>query len=159
MSDKKFPINVLLDDIRSALNVGAIFRTCDCTAVDTLYLTGITPYPPHNRIPKTALGATDTVNWEHNKNKLEVIKNIKDTGSKIISVEITEDAKNIYEYNFDFPTTIVLGNEITGVDKEIQKESDGTIYIPMYGKKESLNVATTCGIVLYEMVRQLNFLN
>ena len=74
----KHPINVVLEDIRSALNVGAIFRTCDATAIDTLYLTGITPYPPHNKIPKTALGAIETVNWIHEKDKMSVIKKLRE---------------------------------------------------------------------------------
>lgn len=151
------PINVVLENIRSALNVGAIFRTCDATKIDNLYLTGITPFPPHNKIPKTALGAIEYVNWEHNKNTIEVLKDLKEKGNKIVSIELSPEAKNIYEYSFNCPTSIILGHEISGVSEEAREFSDETIYIPMYGKKESLNVATTCGIVLYEIIRQLNF--
>lgn len=147
-------IYLVLDDIRSALNVGAIFRTCDCTAIKKLFLTGITPYPPHNRIPKTALGATESVAWEYNKDKIKVIEELKEKGIKIVSLEITPDAKDIFTYNFELPTAIVAGNEIWGVDKSILELSDAVVYIPMYGAKESLNVATTCGIALYETIRQ-----
>lgn len=150
----KLPVNVILQDVRSALNVGAIFRTCDACNVDTLYLSGITPYPPHNKIPKTALGAIDMVSWVHNKDIQEVINEVKGKGNKIVSIELTKDARNIFEYDFSYPTTIVMGNEISGVSSEVLSQSDDIIYIPMFGEKESLNVATTTGIVLYEIVRQ-----
>ncbi len=153
---EKYPINLVLEDIRSALNVGAIFRTCDAGNVDTLYLSGITPYPPHNRIPKTALGSIDYVNWVHNKNTLEIINQLKDEGKKIYSIEITDNSENIFEAKIDFPAVFVFGNEITGVSEEIQKLSDKILHIPMYGRKESLNVSTACGIVIYETIRKLN---
>lgn len=153
---KKYPINILLEDIRSALNVGAIFRTCDAGNVDKLYLTGITPYPPHNRIPKTALGSIDYVSWEHNKGTLEVIENLKKENYKIYSIEINDDSENIFEADIEFPAVFVFGNEITGVSEKIQSISDKVLHIPMYGRKESLNVSTACGIVIYETIRKLN---
>jgi 23S rRNA (guanosine2251-2'-O)-methyltransferase len=151
---KQLPVTVILDNIRSALNVGAIFRSSDATDIHKLILGGITPYPPHNKIPKTALGSTQTVNWEHTPNTIESISKLKDEGNKIISIEISKESKNIYEYEFPFPSAIIFGHEIFGVSKEVLKMSDETIHIPMFGTKESLNVATTVGIVLYELIRQ-----
>ncbi|MBD3363078.1 TrmH family RNA methyltransferase [Candidatus Dojkabacteria bacterium] len=152
-----FPINVVLDDIRSALNVGAIFRTCEATNIDTLYLTGITPYPPHNKIPKTALGAVANVNWIHNKNRLQVLNKLKKKNNRIISVEITNNSKDLYQFDFQSPSALVFGHEVNGVDNKILEISNDIVHIPMFGKKESLNVATSCGIVLYEIIRQLKY--
>lgn len=153
----KLPVNILLDNIRSALNVGAIFRTCDAANIHKLYLGGITPYPPHNKIPKTALGASETVDWEHVTNINSKISELREQGNKIISVEISPKSKNIYTYEFDFPSVIIFGHEIFGVSKDILNQSDMVVHLPMYGSKESLNVATTVGIVLYEVVRQFYY--
>ena len=152
---KKFPITVVLDNIRSALNVGAIFRTCDATGVEKLYLCGITPYPPHNRIPKTALGAIETVEWEYAKSTSEVLEKLKKDGKKIVSVENTKDSVEFTKYKFEAPVVLIFGNEIDGVGEDILKISDA-VKIPMFGTKESLNVATTVGIALYEVVRQIS---
>ena len=152
---KKFPITVVLDNIRSALNVGAIFRTCDAAGVENLYLCGITPYPPHNRIPKTALGAIETVEWEYAKSTDEVLEKLKSEGKKIVSVENSKDAVEFTKYKFETPVVLIFGNEIDGVGESILKISD-TVKIPMFGTKESLNVATTVGIALYEVIRQIN---
>ncbi|MCA9385176.1 TrmH family RNA methyltransferase [Candidatus Dojkabacteria bacterium] len=146
---------VVLDDIRSALNVGAIFRTCDAVGAKKLFLTGITPYPPHNRIPKTALGAIDYVDWEYTKDKAHVINHLREQKISILSIELTEKATNLHDYQFpNTPTALVFGNEITGVSDEYINSSNETLYVPMYGKKESLNVATTVGITAYEFARQ-----
>jgi 23S rRNA (guanosine2251-2'-O)-methyltransferase len=151
---KKFPLVVVLDNIRSALNVGAMFRTSDGAGVQKIYLTGITPYPPHNKIPKTALGAIEMMDWEYNKNTIDVLNNLKNDGYKLISVELTENAENYSKIEYKKPTALIFGNEINGISKEILDLSDSVVYIPMYGKKESLNVATTFGIMVYEVVRQ-----
>jgi len=152
---KKFPVTVVLDNIRSALNVGAIFRTCDAAGVTKLYLCGITPYPPHNRIPKTALGAIDTVSWEYAKTTREIIEKLRKENIKIVSVENSQRAVEFTKYKFETPVAMVFGNEIDGVEKGILEISDATIKIPMFGTKESLNVATTVGIALYEVIRQI----
>lgn len=154
MNKEKFPIYVVLDNIRSALNVGAIFRTCDAANVDKLLLCGITAYPPHNRIPKTALGATESVDWKHYQDSNEAINQCVNT--TVVSVELTDDAINYWDYTFRKPTAVVFGNEITGISEEVLDRSDAVIKVPMFGKKESLNVATTVGIVLYEVLRQYN---
>jgi tRNA G18 (ribose-2'-O)-methylase SpoU len=151
--EKKNPVVVVLDNIRSALNVGAIFRTCDATNIQKLCLCGITAYPPHSRIPKTALGATESVPWKHYKTTKDALLTIKNT--TIVSVELTSNATNLWDYQFRPNTALVFGNEISGISKEILKKSDAVVKIPMFGSKKSLNIATSCGIVLYEVLRQL----
>lgn len=163
---------VILDNIRSALNVGAIFRTCDGAGVDRLYLTGITAYPPHNKIPKTALGAEEFVDWEHHTDPLEVINHLKsgeltklremanhksefenskivNEPTEIVCFELTDKSISMYDYKFNSNTALVFGHEITGIDEGIVKQSDATVHIPMYGKKKSLNIATSVGIGTY----------
>ena len=158
--EKRFPITIILDNIRSALNVGAIFRTCDAVNVENLFLCGITAYPPHNRIPKTALGAIETVPWKYFNSTLDAIETIRQCNDvTIISVEITADATSIWEYGFRPPWAFIFGHEISGISDKILEISDATVKIPMFGKKKSMNVATSTGIVLYEVVRQLNFQN
>ena len=151
----KHNVTVILEDIRSALNVGAIFRTSDGAGIEQLFLTGITPYPPHNRIPKTALGAIDSVQWEYNKDSLAVVKEVS-LKMPVVAVEITPEAINYTDYKFTEPIAIVMGNEISGISAEILNLCSAVIKIPMYGAKESLNVATAYGIIIYEIVRQLN---
>lgn len=153
---KNFPIKVLLEDIRSAFNVGSIFRTSDAAGIEELILTGITPYPPHNRIPKTALGATESVKWQYIPDKMSAVEYCGKT-TEIIGVEITEDAISYFDYDFRKPVTLVFGNEITGVSEEMLRKCKKVVKIPMYGTKHSLNIATSYGIVVYEMVRQWDF--
>ena len=148
------PVFVILDNVRSALNVGAVFRSCDATLVKKLYLCGITAYPPHNKIPKTAIGATEVVPWEYAKDTIEVVKKLKKEGFTIASIEITSTSVNYSDFKFPKPIAIVLGHEIHGVSEEVQKLSDVTLDIPMLGRANSLNIATTTGIVLYEIIRQ-----
>jgi len=154
--ENKFPITVILDNIRSALNVGAIFRTCDAVNIEKLYLCGITAYPPHNRIPKTALGSIETVPWEYFDSTIKAVETIRRCNDvTIISAELTSNAVSIWEYGFRPPFAIVFGNEVSGISDEILKKSDAAVKIPMFGKKDSLNVSTAAGIVLYEAARQL----
>lgn len=150
---KDFPIKVILEDIRSAFNVGSIFRTSDAAGIEELILTGITPYPPHNRIPKTALGAIETVKWKYYSDKSEAINFCKNT-SEIIGVEITDSAISYFEHEFKKPSTIIFGNEISGISEDTLKKCDKIIKIPMFGTKHSLNIATSYGIVVYEIIRQ-----
>jgi len=155
MKHKRKPIIVILDNIRSALNVGAIFRTCDAANVEKLYLCGITAYPPHNRIPKTALGATESVPWEHCTSTQEAILLMQQAKKRtLISIETDPQAQNLWDYSFPFPAALIFGNEISGISEEILTLSDTIVKIPMFGDKKSLNVATSCGVVLYEALRQ-----
>jgi len=148
------PVVVVLDNIRSALNVGAIFRTCDAILAEKLYLCGITAYPPHNKIPKTSLGATDVVPWEYDKSTVKVVKHLKEQGFNIVCTEITEESIIYTNHYFQKPTAIVVGHEIHGITKEVLDIADTVIELPMLGRAQSLNVATATGIVLYEMLRQ-----
>ncbi len=147
-------IIAVLDDIRSALNVGAIFRTCDAAGITQLVLSGITPYPPHNRIPKTALGAIDSVNWKHERDKQQVIAQLQKEQIKIVSVELTPAAEPMWNFSFPEPVAVVFGNEVSGVAPEFLEVSAGVVKVPMFGQKESLNVATCFGIIMYEIIRQ-----
>jgi len=150
-------ITIVLENIRSALNVGAIFRTCDATQSQKLYLLGITPYPPHNKIPKTALGAENTVNWEYIKN-YETEEFIAKLPTPIISVELASNATNIYTSNLPAQEcTLIFGHEIKGVSDFFLSISNYVYKVPMFGKKESLNVATTVGITSYEILRKWNY--
>lgn len=149
----KFPIKIILEDIRSAFNVGSIFRTCDAAGIDELILTGITPYPPHNKIPKTALGAIESVKWQYIPEISTALKYAK-KDSTLIAVELTSNAKNYFEYDFTKPITLIFGNEISGIRESTMKECEITLKIPMFGSKESLNIANSHSIITYEAVRQ-----
>jgi tRNA G18 (ribose-2'-O)-methylase SpoU len=155
-SIQRNPIYALADNIRSLYNVGSIFRSSDGALLSKLFLTGFTPYPPRKEIDKTALGATHTVPWEYYKNPLDVVSKMKEQKIKICVLELTN--KSIPHYNLtkqDFPLCLVFGNEITGVSKELIEHADMAIEIPMYGNKQSLNVAVAYGIVLYDCLRIL----
>jgi 23S rRNA (guanosine2251-2'-O)-methyltransferase len=149
MAVTKFPYVVILDNIRSALNVGAIFRTCDGAGVSKLYLCGITPYPPHNRIPKTALGAVEFVNWERRTSTLELITELKSAGYQIWAIEQAPTTESYFTQNPPQKLALIFGNEISGVDPQVLATCDKVIEIPMFGQKNSLNVATTVGIITY----------
>lgn len=149
----KFPIKVILEDIRSAFNVGSVFRTCDAAGIEELILTGITPYPPHNRIPKTALGATESVKWQYIPDKDDAL-DYCEKNSTLVAVELTEDALNYMDYDFTKPVTLVFGNEISGVTKRTLERCNAVVKIPMFGSKESLNIANSHSILSYEIVRQ-----
>ena len=157
-SYKRNPIYVLCDSIRSIYNVGSIFRTSDGAFIEKLFLTGYSPYPPRKEIEKVALGATLTVPWEYYKNPVDIVTKLKNDGIKICSLELT-DKGNMY-WNFeksDFPLCLILGNEITGVSKELIELSDFSVELPMLGMKQSLNVSVAYGIAVYEMIKKLNY--
>ncbi|MBI4811149.1 MAG: RNA methyltransferase [Ignavibacteriales bacterium] len=147
----------LLDNIRSLYNVGAIFRTADGARISKLFLCGYTPYPPRKEIEKTALGATSTIPWEYFKNPLDAIDLLKSQGIRICVLEHTDKSLPYYSLTKDvFPLCLVVGNEITGVSKEILSQADYAIDIPMYGMKQSLNAAIAFGITTFDCVRILN---
>ena len=152
---KKFPIIVVLDDIRSFNNVGSFFRTSDAFNIEKIYLCGITPLPPHRDIQKTALGATETVEWEHRESIVELIKELKSQGKTICSVEQAEETLmlNYSDQIASDDLVLVFGNEVNGVNQVIIDLSDYIIEIPQYGTKHSLNVSVCAGVVLWEFVR------
>jgi len=148
------PIYALLDNVRSLYNVGSIFRTSDGAFIEKLFLCGFTPHPPRKEIEKTALGSTQSVPWEYHKNPIEVIHSLKEHHIKIVVLELTDKSIPYYEVRAsDFPLCLVIGNEITGIRKEIIELADIAIEIPMYGMKQSLNVAVAYGIAVFELVR------
>lgn len=149
---QKTPINIVLDNIRSALNVGSIFRTSDAFALQHVYLCGITARPPHKEILKTAIGATEAVDWSYHESTLELIQTLKES-STICSIEQTTDSVLLHEFQHDFQQkdlTLVFGNEVYGVDEQIIQESDYCIEIPQFGTKHSLNVAVCAGMTIWE---------
>ena len=152
----KNPVNVVLDNIRSAHNVGSIFRICDAFLIKKLFLCGITPFPPSKEIRKTALGASNSVNWEYQSDAFELVKKLKKEGDTIISIEQTDKSINLDQIETSNNNlTIVFGNEINGVCEKIKKKSDQIIEIPQFGTKHSLNVAVATGIVLWETNKKL----
>lgn len=149
---QKLPVTVLLNSIRSSYNVGSIFRTSDGAMIEKLVLTGYTPHPPNKEILKTALGATESVGWEYEKDPVSVIKDLKDKGYKICALEITVSSQPFDSLDTNiFPCCLVVGNEISGVQQEILDLCDHSIEIPQYGIKQSLNVAVAYGITIFEM--------
>ncbi len=150
----KTPIIVILDDVRSMHNVGSVFRTCDAFAAEAVYLCGYTPTPPHRDIHKTALGATETVKWQHFKEVTEAINTAKTAGYKIMAVEQAHNSimLNALGYNNE-PIALVFGNEVSGVSEAALALADGCIEIPQWGAKHSLNISVSAGVVLWEMVR------
>lgn len=153
---EKMPVCVVLDNVRSGLNVGAIFRTCDAFAVESILLCGITARPPHAEILKTALGATDSVTWSYHERTAEAIETLRQQGYTLIPVEQTDQAVILDRFELDDYSRIALifGNEMRGVDPDVLKRCQHSIEVPQAGIKHSLNVATTAGIVLWECFRQ-----
>lgn len=153
---EKTPLIVILDNIRSLNNIGSVFRTADAFLVEKIYLCGYTAKPPHKDIRKTALGATDSVDWEHQENIIELIKQLKKDGIKTYSVEQTKNS--ILLNDFKLPHSkiaLVFGNEVQGVQQEVINESDGVIEIPQLGTKHSLNISVSCGVVLWDLFRKI----
>jgi len=161
---KKLPVFVILNSIRSNYNVGSIFRTSDGAMIEKLYLCGYTPHPVRKssdteskrsgkkEILKTALGSTESVEWEYIKDPIEIIKKLKKDGVKICALELTSKSKLYYEVSKkDFPVCLIIGNEITGVAQELINLCDFSIEIPQYGIKQSLNVAVAYGIAVFEL--------
>ena len=149
-------IIVALDNIRSALNVGAIFRTCDGAGVKKLILSGITPYPPHPKVVKTSIGAHDYVDFQYIKKLKSFLTEYKNKGFTVVSIEQTPKAQNFFQAKLGNKCIFIFGNELVGVSLEILNLSDFILDLPMNGFKNSLNVATTAGIVLYNTVFSQN---
>ena len=149
---KRLPVYIILNSIRSNYNVGSIFRTSDGAMIEKLYLCGYTPHPPKKEIMKTALGATESVNWEYIEDPKEVIHFLKKKGIKIAALELTDNSIPHYNLKADtFPLALIIGNEISGVTQELLDLCDFSIEIPQYGIKQSLNVAVAYGITVFEL--------
>jgi 23S rRNA (guanosine2251-2'-O)-methyltransferase len=148
------PVRVVLDNIRSAFNVGSIFRTADAGAVEHMYLCGMTTHPPNDKLAKTALGAFDYVPWSHHWETGEVLTTLRKEGVPIVAVEVTDDAESCYTFDWPRPVAIVFGHEVQGIQPDMLARCDATVKIPMSGFKNSINVATAFGVVLYEILRR-----
>jgi tRNA G18 (ribose-2'-O)-methylase SpoU len=148
------PMYCLLENVRSLYNVGSIFRTSDAVLLRRLYLTGYTGSPPRKEIDKTALGATDTVEWAYVKNPLQVVAELKKEKIAIVALEHTSTSKVYYDFKFNFPFCLLLGNEVDGLSPDVIACTDAAIEIPMYGLKQSLNVSVAYGIIMYYALGQ-----
>jgi 23S rRNA (guanosine2251-2'-O)-methyltransferase len=152
---EKIPVIVVLENIRSAYNVGSVFRTADAFLVEAIYICGYSAKPPHKEIRKTALGAEETVTWKHFKTASEAIQELKNNQYRVFAAEQAENSLFLQQLEFkpDEKIAIVFGNEVTGVEQSTIHQCDGCIEIPQLGMKHSLNIATAAGVVLWELVR------
>ena len=156
---KKLPLTVVLDDVRSMHNIGAVFRTADAFLIESVYLCGISATPPHQEIHKTALGAEFTVSWKYFRDTVEAVRELRGAGHAIFAIEQCENSHKLdqlmeewrSEAQGDRRLAIVLGNEVKGVKQEVVDLCDGCIEIPQYGTKHSLNVSVAAGIVMWEL--------
>ncbi|MFL5741050.1 MAG: RNA methyltransferase [Flavisolibacter sp.] len=155
---EKIPLIVVLENIRSAYNVGSVFRTADAFLIEAIYICGYTAFPPHKEIRKTALGADETVRWKQFKKIDEALQELKALGWKLYAVE--QATGSIPLPDFSEPVgklAVVFGNEVTGVEQSTILQCDGCIEIPQWGMKHSLNVSVAAGVVLWELVRRAHF--
>ncbi len=148
------PVAVGLDRVRSVYNVGAFFRSGDAAGIERLHLCGYTGTPPHKGIAKTALGAENSLPWDHREDPMGLIGEYAAKGWQTVGVETTEDAVDIYEWTPRFPTLLLFGNEVDGLSPEVLSSTDIRVRIPMLGVKQSLNVAVAGGVLLFEMLRK-----
>ncbi len=154
-ASEKMPVIAVLENVRSAYNVGSVFRTADAFLLEGVYLVGYTAFPPHKEIKKTALGAEDTVHWQHFKNTGAALEQLRSLGYKIYAVEQAEKSYQLHATLFekDEKFAVVFGNEVTGVDQSTIALCDGCLEIPQLGMKHSLNISVAAGIVLWELVK------
>ncbi|MFH4964565.1 RNA methyltransferase [Gaetbulibacter sp. M235] len=159
-SVKKTPLIIVLDNIRSLNNIGSVFRTSDAFLIEKIYLCGITATPPNKDIHKTALGSTETVDWEYFENTLDLVDKLKADGIKICSVEQAENATMLNDFTPEQNTTyaLVFGNEVKGVSQKVVSASDFVIEIPQYGTKHSLNISVSCGVVVWDIFSKITTL-
>lgn len=152
---EKFPIIVVLENIRSAYNVGSVFRTCDAFLIEAVYIIGYSAKPPHKEIKKTALGAEETVSWKYFKTSGEAFDLLKAKKYKVYAVEQAEGSYKLQSAGFrqSEKIALVFGNEVTGVEQSTIQLCEGCIEIPQFGMKHSLNIATAAGVVLWELIR------
>ena len=155
---EKLPVIVILDNVRSMHNIGSIFRTSDGFAVENIYLCGITAQPPHREIEKTALGATQSIEWVYYENVTDAIKDLKGLKYKIIAIEQAENSVMLTNYKPELleKYALIFGNEVQGVSDEAMSMIDACIEIPQFGTKHSFNIVVSAGIVLWDFFSKLN---
>ena len=154
---EKTPIIVILDNVRSLNNIGSVFRTADAFLIQKIYLCGITAKPPHKDIQKTALGATETVDWEYVEDSLELVERLKSEGIRVYSIEQAEGATMLNDFKPESGkiSAVVFGNEVKGVQQKVVSASDGVIEIPQLGSKHSLNISVSTGVILWDLFSKL----
>lgn len=154
---KKTPIIVVLDNIRSLNNIGSVFRTSDAFLIEKIYLCGITATPPNKDIHRTALGATESVDWEYVEDTLTLIKKLKDSNIKVLAIEQAENSTKLDTFSPEKNQkyAIVMGNEVKGVQQEVVSAADLCIEIPQLGTKHSLNISVTTGVVLWDLFSKM----
>jgi len=154
-SSEKIPLIVVLENIRSAYNVGSLFRTADAFLLQGIYLTGYTAQPPHKEIKKTALGAEDSVEWKYFLNAKEAITDLKERGYIVYGVEQVENSLLLHNIIFkkEEKVAVIFGNEVSGIEQATLMQCNGCIEIPQLGIKHSLNIASAAAVVLWEIVR------
>jgi 23S rRNA (guanosine2251-2'-O)-methyltransferase len=148
------PITVILDNLRSAFNVGSIVRTADCARIEKAIFCGITAHPPNPKIIKTAMGALDYIDWEYIPTTAAAVEKVRAAGMKIICLEVTDVSRPYQDVVYPNPVCLVVGNEALGVSREVLEKADEIVEIPRWGFKNSVNVAVAFGIVVFEAVRQ-----
>jgi tRNA G18 (ribose-2'-O)-methylase SpoU len=152
---EKLPVIAVLENVRSAYNVGSVFRTADAFLLQAIYICGYTAVPPHKEIRKTALGAEETVEWKHFKGINEAIDDLRALGYKVFALEQAEQSTALHRFAANGEkVAVIMGNEVTGVEQATIALCDGCIEIPQLGMKHSLNVAVAAGVVLWELVRE-----
>jgi 23S rRNA (guanosine2251-2'-O)-methyltransferase len=148
------PVHVVLDNLRSAFNVGSIFRTADAGAAAHMHLCGMSAHPPNMKLAKTALGAFDYVPWTYYEHTAQAVDHLRAEGVTCVAVEVADDAVPHTAFDWPKPVAIVFGNEVTGIGAEVMERCDATVCIPMKGHKNTINVATAFGVVLFEILRR-----
>jgi tRNA G18 (ribose-2'-O)-methylase SpoU len=150
----RYPIYGLLENVRSLYNIGSVFRTSDAVRLAGLYLTGYTGRPPRREIDKTALGAVESVAWQHYDNPVDAVNMLRSKGVQILALEHTTESSRYDLFSYTFPLCVMFGNEVDGLSEEVVKIADSAIEIPMYGIKQSLNISVSYGIVMYHILNQ-----
>lgn len=160
-TSEKTPIIIILDNIRSLNNVGSVFRTSDAFLIKKIYLCGITAKPPHKDIHKTALGSTETVDWEYVENTTELVKKLQAKNITVCSIEQAENATMLNNFKPEPNKTyaLIFGNEVKGVQQDVVSASDMVLEIPQFGSKHSLNISVSCGVVVWDVFSKMQALD
>ncbi len=144
------PVAALLDNIRSAQNVGDMFRSADALRLSRLYLAGISAFPPNGKLEKTALGTTANVPWEHHLRVFDAVDRARQDGYALVAVEMTPSSESLFEWDGPERCCFVFGHEVLGVDRELLRQADAIVHLPMLGRKNSLNVSSSFSALLYQ---------
>ncbi len=156
-SAEKTPITIVLDNVRSALNVGSVFRTSDAFLIENIILCGITSTPPNKEIRKAALGASDSVNWRFEENTIDAVTKLKTDGYHIMGIEQADKSSKLNDFTLsNKPIAVIMGNEVNGVSQDVIDICDEVLEIPQFGTKHSLNISVTTGIIIWELWRKMD---